>query len=218
MKPRWSKQRNDALTLVEVLVVIAVLAILAMIFLPAPIHSGKSPQKIQCVSNLKQLGMAYLVWSGDHANVFPMLTSVTNGGTMELADGVNVWKTFQVMSNELGTPRLLYCPTDSERDGYATNFCDGLKTRISYFVGLDADPRSPQCLTSGDDNFEIGGVPVKSGLLEFSTNTPISWTTARHNHSGNILLGDGSVQSTTSSSLRISLQETGLATNRLAIP
>jgi prepilin-type processing-associated H-X9-DG protein len=71
---------------------------------------------------------------------------------------------------------------------------------------------------SGDDNFEIAGVPVKSGLQEISTNVPIIWTTARHNGAGNVLLSDGSVQGTTSSSLRTYWQQTGLATNRLFIP
>jgi hypothetical protein len=35
---------------------------------------------------------------------------------------------------------------------------------------------NPQMILSGDDNFEISGVPVKSGLLELSSNAPISWT------------------------------------------
>jgi hypothetical protein len=73
-------------------------------------------------------------------------------------------------------------------------------------------------LLSGDDNFEIGGVPVKSGLLELSTNTPISWTAARHKFVGNIGLSYGSVQQVTQSGLRQAVQQAGFATNRLAIP
>jgi len=60
---------------------------------------------------------------------------------------------------------------------------------------LDASTNYPQAFLSGDDNFEIGGVPVKSGLLQFSTNTTIAWTGARHEFAGNIGLADGSVQS-----------------------
>jgi hypothetical protein len=71
---------------------------------------------------------------------------------------------------------------------------------------------------SGDDNFAIGGVPVKPGLLEFSTNAPITWTAERHNRLGNIVLDDGSVADTTSSFLQQLLVQTGVATNRLAIP
>jgi prepilin-type processing-associated H-X9-DG protein len=89
---------------------------------------------------------------------------------------------------------------------------------VSYFVGLNASEDDPQAILSGDDNFEIGGIAVKSGLLELPTNSPIAWTVARHKFSGNILLADGSVQTVTISALTNLLHQTGLATNRLAIP
>ena len=73
-------------------------------------------------------------------------------------------------------------------------------------------------MLSGDGNFEIGGVPVKSGLLEISSNTPIAWSAARHKFAGNILVADGSVQQCSNSGLTNLLRQTGLATNRLAIP
>ena len=73
-------------------------------------------------------------------------------------------------------------------------------------------------MLSGDANFAIGGVPVKSGLLKFYSNAPIAWSAARHKYSGNILLADGSVQSLNNSGLTKWLHQTGVATNRLAIP
>jgi prepilin-type processing-associated H-X9-DG protein len=71
---------------------------------------------------------------------------------------------------------------------------------------------------SGDANFEINGVLAKSGLLKISSNAPIIWSATRHKYSGNILLADGSVQTLSNSSLTNWLHQTGLATNRLAIP
>jgi prepilin-type processing-associated H-X9-DG protein len=50
--------------------------------------------------------------------------------------------------------------------------------------------------------------------LELSTDTPISWTAARHKFVGNLALADGSVQQVTQDGLRSAL----VATNRLAIP
>jgi prepilin-type processing-associated H-X9-DG protein len=55
-------------------------------------------------------------------------------------------------------------------------------------------------------------------LLEVATNTSIAWSAARHKFFGNILLADGSVQSVAISGLTNLLHQTGLATNRLAIP
>jgi len=218
MKPRFSNQRNYALTLVEVLVVVVMLAVLAVFFvLPHLAGSQRSP-RIECGNNLKQIGLAYRIWAGDNNGKYPMQVSVTNGGTMELANGRNAWINLFVMSNELSTPKLLYCPADNDHVR-ATNFTtDFNNSKISYFVGLDANTNSPQVFLSGDDNFAIGGVPVKSGLLELSTNAPISWTVARHKFVGNIGLADGSVQMVSNSGLTNLLHQTGLATNRLAIP
>jgi hypothetical protein len=208
------------MTLTEVLVVVVVLAVLAAVFFPTllTIRNGRMP--VSCIDNLKQIGLSFRVWAGDHNDKFPMQVSITDtngGGTMELANGRNGWLNFFVMSNELCTPRLLICPADIDKVA-ATNFSTDLVGKISYFVGLNADQDHPPTFLSGDDNFAIGGVPVKSDLLELSTNAPISWTAARHKYVGNIVLTDGSAWQTDDKQLVQKLIETGLATNRLAIP
>jgi len=220
MKPRVAHRQTDALTLVDVLVIIVVLAVLAVLVLSAlpRKHEYNWRKYVACVNNLKQVGLSFRIWEGDHNDKYPMQLSVTNGGTMELVAAGNVVATFQVMSNELATPKCVLCPRDTNRDN-ATNFTtDFNNSRISYFVGVDADENYPQKFLSGDANFEIGGAAVKSGLLEFSTNAPIGWTAARHQFAGNISLSDGSVQSLYNTNLASQLQQTGLATNRLAIP
>ena len=230
MNPRVSNQKTTAMTLVEVLVVIALLFLLVAILLPRlhTYHDGR--QHINCVSNLKQIGIAYRFWAGDNNDRYPMQASVTNGGTMELtADGKNAWLNYLVMSNELSTPKILICPQDKEHLPPAINFSSQLAGHVSYFVGMDADPQHPQMILSGDDDFAVGGVPVKSGLLEISTNAPIAWTSGRHKDSeaahfwiptkyGYIGLVDGSVASVDNSGLKNLLGQTGVATNRLAIP
>ena len=217
MKLRCSNQRNHALTLVDVMVAIFVLFVLVIMLSPSNGGGKKKAQKISCLNNLKQIGLSEKIWAGDHSDKFPFEVSATNGGTMELNNGHNSWINFSVMSNELSTTRLLICPSDSERPLPATNFSSDLPGHVSYFVGMQNDS-NPQALFSGDDNFELNGVPAKSGWFELSTNALISWTMERHKKSGNLLLGDGSVQSTTSQGLRACWQATGLTTNRLAIP
>jgi prepilin-type N-terminal cleavage/methylation domain-containing protein/prepilin-type processing-associated H-X9-DG protein len=221
MKPRFANQRNHALTLTEVLVVIVVLAVLAVVGMHVLIviaTRNNGADRINCVSNLKQIGLAYRLWAGDHNDKYAMQVSVTNGGAMELIATGNVVACFQVMSNELSTPRILVCPAD-DKSVWVTNFTTDFSSKnISYFVGVDADQDHPQRILSGDDNFEIGGVPVKSGLLGISTNTRIAWTSARHKYAGNIGFADGSVQEVTTEGLQNALRQTGLATNRLAIP
>jgi len=230
MKPRFSHQRNQALTLFETIVVIAVLAIAIAMILPALAKAKYRRSRINCVSNIKQIGIAYRLWEDDHGDKYPMAVSVTNGGAMELVATGNVAAGFLVMSNELSTPKILLCPEDTYRVR-ATNFSTLNSSNISYFVGLDAAETKPQLFLSGDDNFTIGGIPEKSGLLELSTNTPITWTSGRHvaynshfwtparyRFVGNIGMADGSVQQVATDGLQKALQQTGVTTNRLVLP
>jgi prepilin-type processing-associated H-X9-DG protein len=217
MKPRFSNQRTAALTLVEVTVVIAVLAIAVALILPALAKAKRKTSHISCANDLKQVGIAFRLWEGDNGK-YPMAVSVTNGGATELVATGNVVACFQVMSNELNTPRILLCPEDTHRV-WATNFSTLNNSNISYFVGLDVTNETrPQMFLSGDDNFDISGVPVKSGVLQLLTNVPVSWTKARHKLHGNIGFADGSVQQLTTDGLRQAFQQTGVTTNRLVIP
>ena len=236
MKPRFSNQRNRALTLVEVLVVIVVLGLLIAVFFPWPSKSDRGITKrishIICVNNLKQIGCAFLIWAGDNNGKYPMEIPVANGGTMELEATGDVVATFQIMSNELTTPKVLFCVTDTNHI-LATKFGVNFTAKnASYFVGLDANTNRSQAFLSGDGNFEISGVPLKPGLLQLSTNSTVAWTSERHVLSdshfwtpaqdkfvGNIGLADGSVSGQVNQKeLQRALQQTGLATNRIAIP
>jgi hypothetical protein len=130
----------------------------------------------------------------------------------------NVAPVFQVMSNELATPKVLLCPADADRFA-AKSFTAGFdNSTVSYFVGVDAADDKPSMFLSGDESFAIDSRPVKSGLLLLATNAPVSWTAARHVNQGNIGLADGAVMTTGSASLRQLLVQTGVATNRLALP
>ncbi len=218
MKPRIANRKTAALTLVEAVVIIFILSVLAAMLLPALAAAKRKTSRIGCVNNLKQIGLAFRIWSGDNGDKYPMEVSATNGGTMEQAAAGDATATFQVMSNELSTPKILVCPQDANCS-YATNFYGGFTAKnISYFVGLTAYTNSSQAFLSGDDHFQFSSVPVKSGLLEISSATQLKWTAERHKFAGNIGLADGSVQSVSSSGLAKLIQQTGFATNRLAIP
>jgi prepilin-type processing-associated H-X9-DG protein len=163
--------------------------------------------------------------------------SITNGGAMELAVTGNVAAVFQVMSNELSTPKILFCPTDKLRRqatvfaaAQPANASGGTlfqgNTNVSYFVNLDAVDTNPNQFLSGDDNLLIGGrrdvplggVPARSGVLTLTTNDMIAWSDARHEKQGNIGLADGSVQQLSTQNLRRQWAASGVETNRLVMP
>lgn len=215
------------MSLFEVGVVVALVLIVLALLLPVLSVTQRRASRLNCVSNLKQLGLAYRIWEGDNGDIFPMGISTTSGGSMELVQTGNVVATFMVMSNELSTPRILVCPGDGRSTGdtsrtFAADFGNLVNSNVSYFVGVDVtNDANPDLIVSGDGNFQIGGVPVKPGLRAFWTNDPVIWTTNWHGRTiGNLGMADGSVQSGTIVKWKyiLNFQRTGLATNRFAIP
>ena len=107
-------------------------------------------QRISCVNNLKQIGLAFRTWAIDNDGQFPFNVSTSSGGTREFcargSDGFdsNAARHFEVMSNELATPLLLVCPKDSSRKP-AAGFASLQASNVTYRVrsGTNLNETSP---------------------------------------------------------------------------
>jgi prepilin-type N-terminal cleavage/methylation domain-containing protein len=217
-------KQNKAFTLIELLVVIAIIAILAALLLPALAAAKRKAQRINCISNLKQVGIAFRLWEGDNGDKYPMAVSTTYNGAKEKVYSASstpgaaygLTNVFVVMSNELSTPKILVCPSDSTRN-YTTNFANLVdnKNNMSYFVCGDAAETYPQMILDGDRNIGIVTIQNSPATTTNSLTTPANfqwtglwwaWTAVdMHLRVGNIGMADGSAQQTTVAGLQTAL-------------
>jgi len=220
------------MTLIEVLVVMAVVMVIILAILPQLLRPRpyQRSTRIACVNGLKQVGLAFRIWAGDNNDKYPMSMSVTNGGTMELVESGTVWRHFQIMSNELNTPKILFCPADSDPNRRMATLWDRSPsansdpfpflsdTNTSYFIGVDGTDTNPNMFLAGDRNLTVKNVALRPGLHSLATNEMIGWTKEIHVNQGNVLMADASVQWLSAASLQKALENTGVTTNRLALP
>ena len=146
-------QSRRAFTLIELLVVIAIIAILAAMLLPALSKAKKKAQQVQCVSNLRQIGIALHMYVDDNQGFFPV-----HPGQYALGG---------------------LCPTNPYVDPTMPNGGTTVPTDLRPLDHYAGNPNVWRCATEGGDPFfaRVGSPPVNNCFLQFGSSYHVQFLT-----------------------------------------
>lgn len=112
--------RNRGFTLIEMIFVVSIVSLLAAIAVPAFFTVQGQARQISCGSNLRQIGMALLIYSQDHEGYYPYAVDPGDKFTPQ------IWSEYpefqsqipdigliqDVLSPYMNSPQLFHCPAD----------------------------------------------------------------------------------------------------------
>ncbi len=199
MSPKQCKSPTGAFTLFELLCVILIIGLLAALLLPALAKVRARARQVQCVNQLRQVGIGFQNFAHDHNSQFPMAVPVSAGGSLEFVRSAEQsqgefyfgFRHFQVLSNELVNPHILVCPADTRQP--ASAFPALKNENVSYFVATKAVPARPSSILSGDRNVTNDYGP-RGTMRYLGPNASLRWTEELHRFKGNLLFADGHVE------------------------
>ena len=146
-------------TLVELIVVMAIIAILIAIAFPATAHVVANSRAAGCVSNLRNIGAALDLYLGDHSQIMPALAA----GRTSTSQNVPVID--NTLNAYVRDSRVFACPADTQGIAAATG--------TSYYWNSALNGQSSanlKFLFANGQNSEIPLLSDKEGFHPYATN------------------------------------------------
>jgi prepilin-type processing-associated H-X9-DG protein len=155
-------RRAWAFTLVELLVVIGIIALLISILLPALSRAKESANRVACASNLRQLGIAFIMYTNDSRGWFPFHASIGESDKFGNPFQAEDWIWWHAKQNPADSPinaylggyhlKVLRCPSDPISSHTRKIYPDPYIYSYTMNMTLSSDPMA------GVRNVKITGV------------------------------------------------------------
>jgi prepilin-type N-terminal cleavage/methylation domain-containing protein len=112
------KRERGGFTLIELLVVIAIIAILASLMLPALSKAKRKVRLLQCMNNVRNLGMSLQLYAVDHNDAVPDTWTSGNAGSLEfrVTGGNGPWNRMWLLVDvfrRYGVESNMFCPAST---------------------------------------------------------------------------------------------------------
>ncbi len=161
-----------AFTLIELLVVIAIMAILSAMLLPALARAKSRAKRIQCISNLRQLGIAAQIYTGDNTDSYPCAYYFDAVNSISYCwDFTTYESTARVVPGVLwqgqANPQIQQCPSFAGDANWGTDPYTGYNYNTSYIghgQGESANDPTGQAAPVPAKTVAVGH-PVKTALF-----------------------------------------------------
>lgn len=204
------KQQNKIdFTLIELLIVIAIIAILAMMFLPALSKSKDKAKAIICMSNIKQCGQLLNHYADDSKDLFP--SSINTIGVNTYSWAASLYRNGYINTPTIGSPSIFVCPA------YGPKVWQNDNQMYGMWIG-DAQHGVPSTYTASSDRYLLArqkmehnrvfladstraeyqetimqSLMLTTGTGAFSDSDSARVIHLRHSRLGNCLYADGHV-------------------------